>query len=404
MTVDSTASAPQSPTTPALPPRRLGRKLLLLAGSIAVGFFLVEIGLRLVGMGTDRVWEPHPRFGWHHVPGATTHFTEEGDGWVRINSLGYRDRERTQTKPPGSYRIAVFGDSMTEGMQVNLDQTFCQVLEERLSQRGRPCEVLNLGISGYGPLQELLLAREELPRLKPDCVVLALFLDNDIADSHPNLRATGPGDAPYAALQEGQLVFDRSRCEAAYVSYHKEPLFSIRKYSSLYRLLSKVRGQAQARAVAQAQEAGPGGTGTLKRYQLYQQPQGQEWQQAWAVVERALLDFAAEARRQQAEFVVASVPAGQVVSHEAWERILAKRPGMAQQKATFDLLAPEQRLKQFASRHGIRLLSATPAFRQAAPEPQLFFGNVGHFTARGHALMAECLERFLSEQRLPPAS
>jgi hypothetical protein len=367
-----------------------------------VALLVVEAGLRLAGLGPSRVWEPHPQLGWHHVPGGTTHFRDEGDGWVQINSLGYRDRERSLEKSPGTYRIAVIGDSMTEAVQVNLEQSFCHLLEESLKGRGRPCEVLNMGVSGFGPLQELLLFRQEGPRYRPDCVVLALFLDNDVADSHPNLRAQGSGDAPYAVIEDGRLHFDFAKAEQAYADYHREPIFSLRKYSSMYHLLSVFRTRARARLAAHTDEGVPGGDSVPKRYRLYRQPLAPEWQQAWTFVEQAIVEFAAEARRLNAEFVLLSLPAGQIVSPASWEAVLAQRPAMAAQRSSLDLGAPEARLQAFAKAQGIRFFSGTTAFRQAAPEPPLFFGNVGHLTARGHQLMAQLLEQFLAEQRLIP--
>ena len=49
------------------------------------------------------------------------------------HSLGYRDVEHTREKPPGVFRIAVLGDSMTEARQVSIADTFCKQLEKRLS-------------------------------------------------------------------------------------------------------------------------------------------------------------------------------------------------------------------------------------------------------------------------------
>src|SRR5262245_52829809 len=116
--------------TPAAPARAVRRslawwmKLLLLGASLLLGLLAVEGGLRLFGLDKQLVWVPDTVLGWRHVPGAKRHWVEEGDGRIVINSLGYRDRERQLDKPAGTFRIAVFGDSMTEGVQVNLEQTF----------------------------------------------------------------------------------------------------------------------------------------------------------------------------------------------------------------------------------------------------------------------------------------
>src|SRR6266850_92335 len=133
-------------------------RFVLLAFSLVIAVLAMEAFIRMTSVDRPLEWQPDPTLGWWHVPGARQHWTDEGDGRIEINSVGLRDRERQVARDPGVLRIAVFGDSMTEGVQVNLDQTFCQLLEERLSRRlGRPIEVLNFGVNGYSPLQEYLL-------------------------------------------------------------------------------------------------------------------------------------------------------------------------------------------------------------------------------------------------------
>src|SRR5437588_13084018 len=93
--------------------------------SILLTLVCLEISVRLVNLDSPRVWEPDPVLGWRNVPYARTHYTLEGDGLIEINSDGYRDRPHAIAKDPRTYRIAIFGDSMTEAVQVNREQTFC---------------------------------------------------------------------------------------------------------------------------------------------------------------------------------------------------------------------------------------------------------------------------------------
>src|SRR5438067_1958657 len=123
-------------------------RLCAAAASIVIASIAIEGLIRVSGRDSVVVWRPDPRVGWWHIPGATMHWQEEGDGSVSINSLGMRDVERSRGKPDGVFRIAVFGDSMTEGVQVNLDQTYTQRLEKRLRSRGFNVEVLNFGVNG----------------------------------------------------------------------------------------------------------------------------------------------------------------------------------------------------------------------------------------------------------------
>lgn len=408
MSTDVRSPAAEAPATvpPTLPrrgsvARRWAARLAALALSCAVAVVLLEGLVRVSGLDAPRVWVPDPELGWHHLPGSRTHWTEEGDGRVEINSLGYRDRlDRSAAKPPGAYRVAVFGDSMTEGVQVNLDQTFCHRLEDALSKPGRPVEVLNLGVNGYGPVQELLLFRREAERLKPDLVALAVFLDNDVADCDARLRYTAVG-VPFGSVADGRLRIDSSRAEQSYTDYRREPAYTLRRFSATYRA---VRDRWQKLSAARTAGVGGPTAGVPRRFQLYQTPLPPHWDEAWGTLEQVLVEFAAEARRQQTKLLVVSVPAGQVVSPAGWQWVLDTNPGMA--GASFDLDGPERRLAEIARRHDLPLVQPYQAYRQAGQDPPLFIGHIGHFTPAGHELMTRQLAEYLTRNGLvpPPAA
>src|SRR5262245_53648445 len=107
-------------------------KLAALAASAVIAAVMIEVYVRVSGRDQPVIWQPDPVLGWRHIPGTTAHWYQEGEGWIEINSLGMRDPERTIAKPSGTFRIAVFGDSMTEAVQVYPAQTYCHLLESRL--------------------------------------------------------------------------------------------------------------------------------------------------------------------------------------------------------------------------------------------------------------------------------
>ncbi|MEM7467452.1 MAG: hypothetical protein AAF387_11270, partial [Pseudomonadota bacterium] len=93
---------------------------------------------------------------------------------VTTNSLATRNREITLEKPVDTYRIVVLGDSFTEAIQVSLSNNFVSVLENLLSQhQGSRVEVLNLGVTGSGPVQQLYHWKHYAQQFNPD---LSLFV------------------------------------------------------------------------------------------------------------------------------------------------------------------------------------------------------------------------------------
>ncbi len=98
----------------------------------------------------------------------------------RINSQGFRGDE---LEPEPTSRIVVYGDSFTHAYYSELEHTFAVRLEHYLrGQLGPGLEVVNAGVAGYGPDQELVKMERELPELRPDLVIAAIFAGNDFGD------------------------------------------------------------------------------------------------------------------------------------------------------------------------------------------------------------------------------
>jgi hypothetical protein len=89
------------------------------------------------------------------------------------------DREIAYEKPPGVIRIIGLGDSFTLGYEAKLEDTFLYLLEKSLHDRGvNGAEVVNLGVSGFGTAEELIMLKEEGFKYSPDMVVLAYFTND----------------------------------------------------------------------------------------------------------------------------------------------------------------------------------------------------------------------------------
>lgn len=120
-------------------------------------------------------------------PGYHGYFRQEqGSGQgaeIEINSHGFRDHEYSEEKDPGTFRIAVLGDSIVWGHGLELEDTFPKQLERLLSEReDRKVEVLNFGVSGYSTQQEVELYRVKSSRFHPDLVLVGYCL-NDYEES-----------------------------------------------------------------------------------------------------------------------------------------------------------------------------------------------------------------------------
>jgi hypothetical protein len=138
-------------------------------------------------------WEyrvPHPVYGWVLKPGIHYHYRLPKDVVsVAYNSRGFRDTEHAYARPAATQRIVVLGDSFMEAYSVELEEAFHKQLEAALGSRGRSVEVINLGVGGYGTLQEYLMFMHEGRRYEPDYVLLAFYPGNDLRNNSLELES-----------------------------------------------------------------------------------------------------------------------------------------------------------------------------------------------------------------------
>jgi lysophospholipase L1-like esterase len=402
----------------------LGSALLLL-GSLAFGVGLFECGLRLHHYGSLQGFSgehslrmPHATRGWALVPDGTSfQRTRDYGVLVRTNALGQRDRPHAAEKAPGTFRIVVLGDSFMEAYQVPLEASLPYRLQERLAGRG--VEVLNLGVGGYGTAQALLILEEEGVRYRPDLVVLAFFVGNDVHNNSRAIEAALHGEdetttfaRPYASATslDGELAWtppDRARMEP---------------YAERWRRRQDSRLDALRRAVQPAmvvnllERATAGLWSRLTNRDPYD-PQilfgwpflrevpdahaARLWEEAWLVTRRLLVEIDRVARAAGARFAVLIVPADYQVDPRALAGVQAAHPELA-----FEPLRINRELAAFCAGAGIPLLDPTPAIEreQAEGRPMYYSLEDRHWNAAGQALATELLAEFLDARGLVPSA
>ena len=79
---------------------------------------------------------------------------------ISINSFGLRDREYALAKGARTFRIVVLGQSYVMGSGVNDDETFENIVEDRLNNEVAKSkgydriEIINLAVPGYSAIQQ----------------------------------------------------------------------------------------------------------------------------------------------------------------------------------------------------------------------------------------------------------
>lgn len=386
---------------------------------MAAALAFAELGLRVAGVKlTGSTYQADRTLGWSLRPGAGAWQTQEGVAWTRINSHGFRDRERTRNKPPGTYRIAVVGDSITEGRHVEMDETFTALLEGKLSgspkHGGESVEALNFGVPGYGTAQELLLL-DRVWTFEPDLVLLAFFARNDLYNNVPALDVATPSMPPYFRLEGGELVLDETFLEQPELIPERIRLkraFDIalehsRVLQLAYQLrLMRHRVESLAKPANRARAA-EGVPDDYHSFWFYLPPEHPAMLDAWAVTEALIGRFAKDVEAHGAAFALVSFPAAEQVSPDG-----AVRRRLAGERGVEDFEYADRRVARIAEEAGAAAFVLAPAMRDYAVANRIYLNGfentepgVGHFNAAGHRLIAELLAETLgsAEIRTKPA-
>ncbi len=211
-----TDPTPGDPAGAAQPGRARLLALVLVAAGLLLGLAAAELLVRASGAAPEVSpvrrgrfqLSANPRLVFEPVPGMQVAAREDGGvplffGYPgRANRLGYRDRDHARTKPPGTYRIVVIGDSVAAGWGVEeTADLFAPRLERLLNEkRGNELrgggggdgsedgttgyegpnrfEVLNFAVTGYNTAQQVETLASRGLAFDPDLVIVAYCLND----------------------------------------------------------------------------------------------------------------------------------------------------------------------------------------------------------------------------------
>ncbi len=385
--------------------RVLVTPILVLAGT-AASLAIIELGFHvyhaLYPTNTPGFfWEPHPDYGWRHPPARRGLWYDKHGEFkttVRINSKGLRDVEHTYEKPRGVFRILILGDSYMEALQVELEETFARLLEERLNQQTTTrVEVINSGVSSYGTDNELLYFRHEGYKYQPDLVLLAFTTCNDVRESYePWNRKT-----PHANLAKPYFTLN----SAGRLQMHSgeppppPPPWWRKTYLGQY-LYQRLGGQI---LLPGPHRGIPPPSDPRIPYvpwdMLVYAPDSEEVKMAWRVTQELVKTLRDEVTARGAKFAVMLVN-GPWVHDDRWWGLMMMRHPLA--RKTWDRQRPNRIIGAFLWQEHIPSVDLFDAFEAAKDKGPLFFQFDPHWTAAGHKVAAETVAQFLVRQRLVP--
>jgi lysophospholipase L1-like esterase len=357
------------------------RRVLLLVAIAGAQFACFETALRIWGHSEaapafQALFMPDPAIGYRLRPGADVRFaTAEFDTRIAINEQGVREDEPIGPKPANERRIVVLGDSLVLSVQVERQQTFCQLLQDRLNRGGGPLRyrVINAGVQGYGPVEELLFFRNVALAFQPDLVIETVFVGNDAEEAVTSEAKLRGGPRPVsAALKESLVTRLRRTVRRSMVLQ----IARLRVLSVTDRFSSRI---APPEAPLQSYAARP----------------APRIADGLRISRECVESIAREAAAIGARTMVMLMPARFQVNDEDYGHL---KDAVEQAGGTLVRDAATTRFREALAPVKVPTLDVLPALRAGGRD--MFFLQTVHLTPRGHEIVAEQLEAFIRQQGL----
>jgi SGNH hydrolase-like domain, acetyltransferase AlgX len=273
--------------------------------------------------------------------------------------------------------IVLLGDSFVEGWYVSDDQTAAAQLAARLD---RP--VANLGVAGYGTLQELRVLKGDALRRDPSVVAWFFFEGNDLYDDQrfENTLLAGPPGGDRVTPHAEDLMRDHRWAQRSFVLnlFHR-----IRRWTH-----PLIPNQVPYWAYLTQ----PGGRSQRVYFFRYGAIPWTEYEEErWAIARAAFEEGVAFARERGLELVFVYVP----TKYRVFRDFIELPQGSPLEHWDVWHLLPV-RFQDFCSSAVVPCVDLTDRFRQALARGRMpYWANDTHWSPDGHAIAAAAIEDVL---------
>ncbi len=336
-----------------------------------------------------------------------TYQTAEFECVAHTNNLGFRGPAFSLDPFHNKFRVITLGDSFTYGWGVGEEETWSSALSRQLTEGGASIQIANLGWVGKGPTDYANLAEKAVPLLKPDLIIVAILMGDDIQQVkavekapevesfsvivfqklYPHLSekllqpydSKGGLDNYRKIAAEGLPAYWQSLAQAALQRMSPDEL---RRFESL---APEIKENFQAGLI------NPSLVYLAMHHPGYflesVEITAPEIRQKINQLARELERIKKVAADHQAKVMVVAVPYGTYVSERYMNN--SRRLGFAVAPEMLSS-APDDVIASAARQAGLPFVSVLDSFKRHQGQ-DLFFEQDGHFTAAGQKLLADNL-------------
>lgn len=351
-------------------------------------------------------------------------FTEH----FKTNRMGLRYDDIPFQKPAGERRVFVVGDSFTEGLGVEADQTWLSDLERDFAAGGRFIRFINGGLQNTGPMHYARVLHRIGFRYHPDAVVVLLYA-NDLTDTDP---VSDPGRlAKNLSWLDQRFVPEKTAHRSimkrflGFIPRLRTMLHEFKDYLRNRRphdIVKATEREARRRGISEARirewrrslspllvdaaDRGLMNANVITSGLLHPDSwienldiKGPDAEKRWLTMTASIEAIIKDCRRQNVPVYFVYAPNG--IQYDAAFGGPMKATGTLVRHEWLTGTEAESRLGEWMRRNDVPFLNLAPAFRAAAKTRpgRLQYSIDGHWTPEGHALAAAEIGRWLERQK-----
>lgn len=317
----------------------------------------------------------------------------EWDVEFRVNNLGFRDENMTIKKPAGAYRVLLIGDSFIESESVEESKTAAALVEkEIIAETEKRIEVVNMGVMSYSPAVYYRVIKDKGLPLNPDLVIVNVDM-SDFQNDYAYAKDVDKDGNFRNILFQQQM----GQPHVALPSVGSEVKFWLRSNSALYQAAAD-RGKQLIRKVKKIPEPTVFLANDLSSdpHYITRSEENASNPEAWKEISANLIKIRDLLKQEKTPLIVTIYPYGHQAGENEWAKGRVRNGfelGRIYPAIAADLLV------EFGNRNGIRVVNFVPDIKKAAGAEAdfLYYPQDGHFTGKGHRVMADKLKEVIGD-------
>jgi hypothetical protein len=314
----------------------------------------------------------NPKQVYSLIPNKTTHLKYNNyDYTLRTNSYGLPCPQFSITKPDTiASRILVIGDAFTMPEGLEYQYSYPALLEKSLNHQSgnKWIQVINAGVTGYGPVEELAQMKELIHLLKPDVILYEFFINEfEEVSLTPEKRLNNIGlisneNAVKRYFRNSQVINHLNKIKNSFTDWLKNKPDDL---SYKKALLNFYRNDENS---------------------LYEKSN-------LNLLEQYLDSMKQLTDKHNTKFIICYVPGAVSVSKKSDMSYFPKNLDLSN-NPLYDLSKPFKYLNIITDRLQVKLLDLTTALK-SSPEQPVYFPDSWHWNKEGHIVVARAIKDYL---------